>query len=501
MPNTVATTRQTPPTPEGDTVAGPSWTDREAAAEIMVALIGRLFRSHGVITSVYGRSLVNQPVRTILKIHRFARQIDGAELPTENTLALLETLSRLDLAPALIDLGEINRAYHESDATNLEEFLRAELAPVVGSRQSRPRQRTDVVLYGFGRIGRLLARLMIENAAAGDGLNLRAVVVRQGPGDDLTKRASLLRRDTVHGPFEGSITVDRGTNTIVANGTPIQVIYASDPATVDFTTYGIHDALLVDNTGRWRDRAGLAQHLAAPGIARVLLTAPGKGDLKNVVHGINHQTLTPADTLVSAASCTTNAITPALKVINDRFGIVHGHVETVHSFTNDQNLTDNVHPGNRRGRAATLNLVIAETGAAKAVAKALPELAGKLTGNSIRVPTPNVSLAILNLTLGTETDRDELNTHLRHMALHSALRRQIAYTDSPEVVSSDFLGTPHTGIIDGLATICTGTNAVVYVWYDNEYGYSCQVLRVMEQMAGAQRPSFPAAAKSCRPPG
>jgi glyceraldehyde 3-phosphate dehydrogenase len=232
---------------------------------------------------------------------------------------------------------------------------------------------------------------MIENAGASDGLNLRAIVVRQGPRNDLTKRASLLRRDTVHGPFEGSITVDPDTNTIMANGTPIQIIYASNPASVDYAAYGIHDALLVDNTGRWRDRAGLTQHLAAPGIARVLLTAPGKGDLKNIVYGINHHTLT----------------------------------------ADDQNLTDNFHPGNRRGRAATLNLVIAETGAAKAVAKALPELAGKLTGNSIRVPTPNVSLAILNLTLGTATDRDELNAHLRHMSLHSTLRRQIAYTDSP----------------------------------------------------------------------
>jgi glyceraldehyde 3-phosphate dehydrogenase len=138
-----------------------------------------------------------------------------------------------------------------------------------------------------------------------------------------------------------------------------------------------------------------------------------------------------------------------------------------------------------------LNLVIAETGAAKAVTKALPELAGKLTGNSIRVPTPNVSLAILNLNLETGTDRDELNAHLRHMSLHSSLRRQIAYTDSPEVVSSDFLGTRHTGIVDGLATVSAGTNAVVYVWYDNEFGYSCQVIRVMEEMANAQRPAFP----------
>ena len=478
--------------PPGAAIENQSWTDREADAETMVPLIGQLFRSHGVITAVYGRSLVNKPVRSILKIHRFARQIDGTDLSTRRTLALLQALIRLDLAPALVDIAELDRAYRESTAGgSLEDFLRRELAPVTGMGSTQARQRTDVVLYGFGRIGRLLARLMIENAGAGYGLNLRAIVVREGSGDDLTKRASLLRRDTVHGPFDGSITVDPATNTIIANGTPIQVIYANDPATVDYTAYDIHDALLVDNTGRWRDQTGLSQHLAAPGVARVLVTAPGKGDLKNVVYGINHQTLTDEDTIVSAASCTTNAITPMLKVINDRFGIVHGHVETVHSFTNDQNLTDNFHAGNRRGRAATSNMVIAETGAAKAVTKALPELAGKLTGNSIRVPTPNVSLAILNLNLETATDRDELNAHLRHMSLHSSLRRQIAYTDSPEVVSSDFLGTRHTGVVDGLATVSSGRNAVVYVWYDNEFGYSCQVIRVMEELAHAQRPAFP----------
>jgi glyceraldehyde 3-phosphate dehydrogenase len=495
MTNTATTTlpadRTVDAPPSGAGEHG-SWTDRETDAETMVPLIGKLFRSHGVITAVYGRSLVNKPVKTILKIHRFARQIDGTDLPTGLTLALLQALTRLDLAPALVDIAELDRAYRESSAgVSLEDFLRRELAPIAGRGTGQPRPRTDVVLYGFGRIGRLLARLMIENAGAGYGLNLRAIVVRKGPGNDLTKRASLLRRDTVHGPFDGSITVDPATNTIIANGTPIQVIYANDPATVDYTAYGIHDALLVDNTGRWRDHAGLSQHLAAPGVARVLVTAPGKGDLKNVVYGVNHQTLTDQNTIVSAASCTTNAITPMLKVINDRFGIVHGHVETVHSFTNDQNLTDNFHAGNRRGRAATLNLVIAETGAAKAVTKALPELAGKLTGNSIRVPTPNVSLAILNLNLETGTDRDELNAHLRHMSLHSSLRRQIAYTDSPEVVSSDFLGTRHTGIVDGLATVSAGTNAVVYVWYDNEFGYSCQVIRVMETMANVQRPAFP----------
>jgi glyceraldehyde 3-phosphate dehydrogenase len=242
---------------------------------------------------------------------------------------------------------------------------------------------------------------------------------------------------------------------------------------------------VVDNTGRWRDEEGLSQHLRSTGVARVLLTAPGKGALPNVVHGINHETIDPTDRIVTAASCTTNAITPVLKVLHDQYGIVHGHVETVHSFTNDQNLIDNFHKGDRRGRSAALNMVITETGAAKAVAKALPALEGKLTGNAIRVPTPNVSMAILHLRLERATTREEVNSFLRATSLHSTLRQQIDYIESPEVVSTDFIGSHRAGIVDGLATICSGDSVIVYVWYDNEYGYSSQVVRVLETMAGS----------------
>lgn len=363
---------------------------------------------------------------------------------------------------------------------------------MVGRQGTDARATTDVVLYGFGRIGRLLARIIVEYAGAGSGLRLRAIVVRRGSDQDLVKRASLLRRDSVHGPFEGTITVDPVNNTILANGTLIQVIYSDNPATIDYTAYDIHDALVVDNTGRWRDEAGLSQHLQSKGVSRVLLTAPGKGDLKNIVHGINHDTITSADRIVTAASCTTNAIAPVLKVLNDKFGVIHAHVETVHSFTNDQNLTDNFHKGPRRGRSAALNMVLTETGAAKAVAKALPELTGKLTGNSIRVPTPDVSIAILSLTLERATTKAEVNSYLRTMSLHSALHKQIDYVESPEVVSTDFVGSRHAGIVDGLATISNGTHLVLYVWYDNEFGYSCQVIRMMEDMAGIHPPSFPA---------
>lgn len=459
------------------------WIGREERAEAMIPIIGSLYRDHGVVTSVHGRRLLNRSAIGLLKAHKFAKQVDGAELDVDDTMRVLETLRALRPGPASIDIARLISGFAErGDDRTLEEFVRDELQPVLNG-DGEPSGGTDVVLYGFGRIGRLLARILIAHAGHGDGLRLRAIVVRKGSANDLVKRASLLRRDSVHGPFEGTITVDEENNTILANGTLIQVIYSNDPASIDYTAFGIDNAIVVDNTGRWRDAEGLGQHLACPGVSRVLLTAPGKGELKNIVHGINHDAITADDTILSAASCTTNAITPVLKAVNERYGVVHGHVETVHSFTNDQNLIDNFHSGDRRGRSAALNMVITETGAAQAVAKALPELAGKLTGSAIRVPTPNVSLAILNLRLETTPSREEVNAYLRELSLGSTLRQQIDFIDSPDVVSTDFVGSHRAGIVDGLATIATENNLVLYVWYDNEFGYSCQVVRVLEEMA------------------
>jgi glyceraldehyde 3-phosphate dehydrogenase len=199
----------------------------------------------------------------------------------------------------------------------------------------------------------------------------------------------------------------------------------------------------------------------------------------------------PEDKIITAASCTTNAIVPPLKVIDEHFGIVNGHVETVHAYTNDQNLIDNYHPSKRRGRSAPLNLVITETGAAKAVSKVLPQLIGKLTGNAIRVPTPNVSLAILKLNLKRETSVEEMNEYMRKIALHSPLRKQIDYSNSPEVVSTDLVGSRHACIYDAEATIVSGSSVVLYCWYDNEFGYSCQVYRVLQKMAGVAYKVYP----------
>jgi glyceraldehyde 3-phosphate dehydrogenase len=468
------------------------WIDREALAEAMIPLIGQLYRNNNVVTSIFGRGLINRSVIAILKAHRFARhRLSGEdELSVPDSYTILKTMTEMNLGAVSVDLGKMVAKFKTSGGTDLAAFVREELGSLA-SKRGEKREGTDVVLYGFGRIGRLLARILIEKTGGGDGLRLRAIVVRKGAENDLAKRASLLRRDSVHGPFDGTIVIDEENSTITANGNLIQVIYSNDPASVDYTRYGIKNALLVDNTGKWRDAEGLGQHLKCPGVDRVILTAPGKGALKNIVHGINHGEITADDKIVSAASCTTNAIVPVLKAINDRYGIVNGHVETVHSYTNDQNLIDNFHKGSRRGRSAALNMVITETGAATAAAKALPVLKGKLTGNAIRVPTPNVSMAILNLTLEKAADREEVNEYLRQMAMHSELQKQIDFVQSQEVVSSDFVGSRHAGVVDAEATICNDNRVVLYVWYDNEFGYSCQVVRVMEDMAGVNPPAFP----------
>ncbi|UOQ58639.1 glyceraldehyde-3-phosphate dehydrogenase [Leucobacter allii] len=466
-----------------------AWKAKQELAERMIPLIGQLYRDHDVVMSVHGRSLVGRSPIDIIRAHSFARKIDEVELDLAETSAIVAALAEIQPGPVSVDLALLANGFREAGGADLDAYLRQVLAPAL---DARPGTGTDVVLYGFGRIGRLLARIIIDHSGSGNGLNLRAIVVRKGSENDLVKRANLLRRDSVHGPFNGTIKVLEDENVILANGVRIQVIYSDDPANVDYTAYGIEDAILVDNTGRWRDAEGLGQHLRNAGIARVLLTAPGKGELKNIVFGVNNGAIEAADAIVSAASCTTNAITPVLKVLNDEYGVRHGHVETVHSYTNDQNLIDNFHKGDRRGRSAALNMVLTETGAAKAVAKALPEFEGKLTGNAIRVPTPDVSMAVLNLQLERETSREELNAFLERVSLTGALRTQIDYVESPEIVSTDFVGSNRAGIVDGLATIVTGSSAVVYVWYDNEYGYSCQVVRIIEQLAGGHPAHLPA---------
>jgi len=471
----------------------PDWKEREALAEAMIPLIGGLYRKN-VVTYCYGRAMYNQNVTQLMKTHRYVRQIAKNELSEFESYPVLEAMAGLDLGPSHVDVGRLATKFMEETSTSnitAQAFVERECAEVIGRHVPPLPEPQDVVLYGFGRIGRLLARLLIEKTGSGAQLRLRAIVVRKASADDLTKRASLLRRDSVHGGFQGTLRVDEENSCIIANGNVIRVIYANNPAEVDYTAYDINNAIIIDNTGAWRDKAGLGEHLKAKGAAKVIVTAPGKGDIKNIVAGVNSSQVSPDDKILAAASCTTNAIVPVMKVMNEEFGIVSGHMETVHAYTNDQNLIDNYHKKNRRGRSAPLNMVITETGASSAVVRLLPELDGKLTGNAIRVPTPNVSLAILNLALECEVSLEEVSEFLRNVSLHSNLQRQIDFTNSPDVVSSDLVGNRHACIVDGEATIVKGNSTVLYVWYDNEFGYACQVVRVVQKWAGISYPLIP----------
>ncbi len=433
-------------------------TQEQEATNLLVAL--SQLASQNVNILFFGE-------RLSLSIAQVIAQHDKHGLKIADTLALAQALNDQTLSDTTLDLGQAIKSNKQADS-----FSKGEAVPA-----------TDVVLYGFGRIGRILARLLMSRSASDKGLQLKAIVVRPAGEGDLEKRASLLERDSVHGWFDGSVVVDKENSGIIANGRFIKVIYASDPSEVDYTAYGIDNALIIDNTGKWKDEAGLGKHLQSKGAKKVLLTAPASGDIKNVVWGVNDDTI-GSDTIVSAASCTTNAITPTLKLLNDKYGIENGHMETIHAFTNDQNLVDNHHKADRRGRAATLNMVMTSTGAAKAVSKAIPELKGKLSGSSIRVPTPNVSLAILNLDFKKPVNSaEELNTFIKQATESEQWQEQIAYSDSPEAVSTDFVGCEKVAIWDAKSTLAQENRAVMYLWYDNEMGYSTQVLRVAETMA------------------
>tara|TARA_B100000676_G_C18041395_1_gene825193 strand:- start:279 stop:1793 length:1515 start_codon:yes stop_codon:yes gene_type:complete len=474
--------------------------EREALAEAMIPMIGDLYRRN-IVIFIHGVPLYNQSVIEIMKAHRFVRQIEHNEMSEFETHPILKILHGLDLAPAHIDIGKLTSSFMAANegismgeyVAKADGYVKQECTSIIGSGDSARDRGTDVVVYGFGRIGRLMTRLLVEKTGGGKNLVQRAVVLRppKDPIKDLNKRASLLRRDSIHGPFRGTIRVDEDNQALICNGNVIRFIYSNDPATIDYTAYGIDNALIVDSTGAWRDMDGLSQHLQSPGASKVLLTTSGKGEMKNIVSGVNSDQLDAEDTIVAAASCTTNAIVPVLKAMNDGFGIQHGHMETVHAYTDDQNLHDNTHSKERRGRSAALNLVLTESNATSSVGKLLPELTGKLTGNSIRVPVPNVSMAILHMRLEREVTKEEINEYLRDLSLHSAMQRQIGFTISTEVVSSDFIGDRHAGVVDSHATIADGKNVVLYVWYDNEFGYSCQVVRVAQKMGGIKYPMIP----------
>lgn len=467
-------------------------TDRRKATVEFIRIVSDLWYDKSIELVLFRNPLIDRNVSEILNLHEYAGEFVQKPISIFDSVEIAQAIQTLSLPPAKLDIGKLTYEYHMED-NNYQDamaFVSDKLKNAHNGSQIVPK---DVVLYGFGRIGRLLARELMTQTGMGSQMRLRAIVTR-GKVDQtvLEKRASLLQYDSVHGDFPGTVNIDVENSALIINGTTVHIISANGPEDIDYTTYGIEDALIIDNTGAFRDKEALSRHLVPNGATKVLLTAPGKG-IPNIVYGVNHSDHKPDDLeIYSAASCTTNAITPVLKAVEDSFGVVQGHLETIHAYTNDQNLVDNMHKKYRRGRAAALNMVITETGAGKAVSKALPSFEGKLTSNAIRVPVPNGSLAILKLELETPTSKDALNSIMKKYALEGDLVEQIKYSLNNELVSSDIVGSSAPSIFDSNATIVTadGRNAVIYVWYDNEYGYSHQVIRLAKYISKVRRYTY-----------
>lgn len=465
--------------------------DRRRAVIELIKIISDLWYDKSIEVVLFRNQLINQNVSHIINLHEYAGEFVGKPISVFDSVEIAQAILSLDLPPAKLDLGKLTYEYHmQDDRQGAKSFVIDKLKDAKDFKNNKPK---DVVLYGFGRIGRLLARELMSKTGKGTQLRLRAVVTRdKNDAVSLEKRASLLRYDSVHGDFQGSVTADVENNALIINGTTVHMITAGSPEEIDYTSYGFDDALIIDNTGAFTTKEALERHLSSKGADKVLLTAPGKG-VPNIVHGVNQNQYNPDDvSIFSAASCTTNAITPILKAVEDTLGVVKGHLETIHAYTNDQNLVDNMHKKYRRGRAAALNMVITETGAGTAVAKALPSLAGKLTSNAIRVPVPNGSLVVLNLEVNKQTSVEDVNSIMKQYALEGDLVEQIKYSLNNELVSSDIVGTSAPAIFDSNATIVSadGKNIVLYVWYDNEYGYSHQVMRLAKYIAKVRRYTY-----------
>lgn len=466
--------------------------DRRKACVEFIKIINDLWYDKSIELILFRNQLIDRNVSDIINLHEYAGEFVQKPINIFDSVEIAQAINALDLPPSRLDIGKLTYEYHLEDNkyNDATAFVLDKLKNAKNYTDIKPK---DVVLYGFGRIGRLLAREMMSKMGKGQQMRLRAIVTRdKNDAVLLEKRASLLRYDSVHGDFQGSVIADPENNALIINGTTVHIITANSPEEIDYTTYGIDDALVIDNTGAFTTEEALKRHLTSKGVDKVLLTAPGKG-VPNIVYGVNHTEYNPDEvSIFSAASCTTNAITPVLKAVEDTLGVVKGHLETIHAYTNDQNLVDNMHKKYRRGRAAGLNMVITETGAGSAVAKALPSLAGKLTSNAIRVPVPNGSLVVLNLEVTKKTTVEELNDIMRKYALEGDLVEQIKYSLNNELVSSDIVGTSAPSIFDSNATIVSadGNNIVMYIWYDNEYGYSHQVIRLAKYISKVRRYTY-----------
>ena len=329
---------------------------------------------------------------------------------------------------------------------------------------------TRIGINGFGRIGRNFFRAACEDPE----LDILAV-------NDITDAktlAHLLKYDSVHGAFKG--TVEAKDDGLIVNGTMVKVLASKDPATLPWKDLGVE--IVVESTGRFTDRAGASKHLEA-GARKVVISAPAKGEDITIVLGVNENRYDSAKHhLISNASCTTNCLAPVAKVVLHAFGIKHGFMTTIHSYTNDQQLLDLPHKDLRRARAAAMSMIPTSTGAAKAVGLVLPELKGKMHGLSIRVPTPNVSLVDMVVETDKVVTAEEVNAALRKAA-EGELKGILGFTDEP-LVSHDFNGNALSSIVDGPSTsVMDGTMVKVLAWYDNEWGYSCRVRDLIKFIA------------------
>ena len=325
-----------------------------------------------------------------------------------------------------------------------------------------------IAINGFGRIGRLAFRQMISNPAF--------QVVAINDLTDVNTLSHLLKYDSIHGLFPGEVSVLN--DNLVVNGREIQITAKHNPTELPWGDSQVD--LVVESTGVFADAEKASAHLTA-GAGKVIISAPAKGDLKTVVLGVNDDILTDDDRIVSNASCTTNCLAPMAKVLNDTFGLQTGYITTIHAYTADQRLQDAPHKDLRRARAAALSMIPTSTGAAKAVGLVLPELAGKLDGMAVRVPTPTGSVTDLTATLKMEATSEEVNAALKS-ASEGSMKGILQYCEDP-IVSVDIVGNTHSCIIDAALTKCTGNLVKVFGWYDNEAGYATRVVDLAERLA------------------
>ncbi|HEX8302269.1 type I glyceraldehyde-3-phosphate dehydrogenase [Sphingomonas sp.] len=330
---------------------------------------------------------------------------------------------------------------------------------------------TKVAINGFGRIGRLVARAILEQPDCG----LELVTINDLA--DAKSNAWLFSRDSVHGKYPGTVTAEG--NDLVIDGKRIAVTAEKDPANLPHKANGVE--LVLECTGFFTDRESAQKHIDA-GAKKVLISAPAKGVDLTVVYGVNHDKLEAGHTIVSNASCTTNCLAPVAKVLNDAIGIERGLMTTVHAYTNDQKILDQIHPDLRRARAAAMNMIPTTTGAARAVGEVLPELKGKLDGSAIRVPVPDGSLIDLTFTPSRDTTKEEVNSLLK-AAAEGAMKGVLVYSDEP-LVSIDIVHTPASSTIDSLETaVMDGKLVRVVSWYDNEWGFSNRMVDTAAAMA------------------